>query len=147
VLFAPFAASIFPDMYICLSLRRPLTQSAELTQSCLFRVCSKYNKIFFRLDESGVLTRLLSSHSSFGEQNALFAPFLARNKLLQDNGLACVSCPIFCTASPHNPYPPPRGIPIALVDAALRELRVASWDAAMSTPACVFDPLVSFPLA
>ena len=38
-----------------------------------------------------------------------------------------------------------RAIPIALVDAALRELRVASWDAAMSTPACVFDPSISFP--
>ena len=65
--------------------------------------------------------------------------------MLRDIGFACVSCPLLRTAPPHSPHPPPRGIPIALVDAALRELRVASWDAAVSTPACVFDAFICVP--
>ncbi len=72
--------------------------------------------------------------SSSGEENVFVAPFLVRNKLLRENGFACVSCPLPCTAPPHNPYPPPREIPIELADVTSRELRVAS----VSTPACVF---------
>ncbi len=49
-------------------------------------------------------------------------------------------------APPHKPHPLPRGIPIALVDAALRELCVASWDVAVSTPVCVFDSFICCPL-
>ncbi len=116
----------------------------KLNQSSRFLlVCSKYNKMFFfGLDETVELTCFLSSHSSSREHDTLVAPFLARNKLLQENGLACVFSPVCPAPRPHIAltlaYHPSRGIPLARVDAALRELEVASWDAAVSTPACVF---------